>query len=108
MKSFFKIFAFIFYVIWELVLSSVRVAKVVLSPGLPMRPGVIAVPVDLKSEWGIVVLANSITLTPGTLSLLVSENKKTLYVHGMFIDDPATFRREVKSMSERKISEFLK
>ena len=54
------------------------------------------------------MLANVITLTPGTLSLDVSEDRRTLYVHGMFVDDPEAFRREIKDGFERRIEELLR
>ena len=113
---------FLFFV-WELVLSSLRVARDVLlvsmiSIGLSVlmrareasgrfRPGIVAVPLDLESDAGITLLACLVTLTPGTLSLDVSEDKKTLYVHAMRVDDPEAFRREIKDGFERRVRGIL-
>ena len=53
-------------------------------------------------------LANSITLTPGTLGLDVSEDRKTLYVHSMWVDDPDEVRREIKQGFERRVLELMR
>jgi len=70
----------------ELVLSSVRVAREVLTPGYGMRAGILAVPLSVRSDLGITLFANLISLTPGTLSLDVSEDREYLYIHTMYID----------------------
>ncbi|MBW3600685.1 MAG: Na+/H+ antiporter subunit E, partial [Planctomycetes bacterium] len=56
----------------------------------------------------ITLLANLITLTPGTLSLDVSEDRKTLFVHAMYIEDPEKLRRHVKEGMERRVLELLR
>lgn len=102
-----RAFLYTLYVLWELVVSSVRVAWVVLSPKAKMSPGIVAVPIRLKKDAAIFVLANSITLTPGTISLSVSQDKKTLFVHGMFVGDVAEFRKSIQNGFEKKIMEFI-
>jgi multicomponent Na+:H+ antiporter subunit E len=96
--------AFAVFYVWELVLSSVRVAYDVLTPTFHMRPGVIGLPLDAESDLEITVLANLISLTPGTLSLDVSPDRKTLYIHAMYIDDNTDrFRRDLKDQMERRV-----
>ena len=92
----------------ELILSNVRVAIDVVSPRSRRRPAVVAVPLDVTSDVEITMLANIVTLTPGTLSLDVSPDRRTLYVHGMFVDDPEAFRRDIKEGFERRIRELLR
>lgn len=99
--------AFALYFLKELVVSNLRVAWDVLTPRARHRPGVVAVPLDLESDIAITLLANVVTLTPGTLSLDVSPDRRTLYVHGMFVDDTETFRRDIKDGFERRIQELL-
>jgi multicomponent Na+:H+ antiporter subunit E len=101
-------FAFAAFFVWELILSNLRVAADVLSPRPRRRPGVVAVPLDATEDAEITLLANLVTLTPGTLSLDVSEDRRTLYVHGMFVDDPEVFRREIKEGFERRVLELLR
>ena len=97
----------IFFVI-ELIFSSLQVAWDVLTPRHRSRPGIVAVPLDLDSDVEIVVLANLISLAPGSLSLDVSDDRKTLYVHEMFVDDPAEESRSIKEQWEQKVREALK
>jgi len=96
------------YFIWELVLANLRVAYDVLTPRHKMRPGVVAIPLDAESDAEITLLANLITLTPGTLSLDVSKDRKMLYIHAMYIDDIDQLRRKIKDGFERRVLEVLR
>ena len=93
--------------LWSLLMANLRVAYSVLSPNRNMNPAIVAIPLDIKSEAEITLLANMITLTPGTLSLDVSADQQMLYVHGMHIDDVETFRREIKEGFERVVQEVF-
>jgi multicomponent Na+:H+ antiporter subunit E len=103
-----QIVRFTIFYIWQLILSNFRVAYDVLTPTYYMRPGIIAVPLDAKTDEEITLLANLITLTPGSLSLDVSEDRTTLYIHTMFIDDVEQVRRELKEGLERRVLEVLR
>jgi multicomponent Na+:H+ antiporter subunit E len=92
----------------ELVLSSVRVAIDVIKPRLTMRPSVIAVPLELTSDAQITLLANLISLTPGTLSVDVSDDKSCLYVHAMYGDDAEALTRSIKADFEHRIREVFR
>ena len=76
----------VFY-IWDLILANFRVAYDVMAPTHRMRPGVVAIPLDAKTDVEITMLANLITLTPGSVSLDVSSDRRFLYLHAMYIDD---------------------
>ncbi len=95
-------YLFIFFPI-ELVKSNIQVAIAVLTPSKSLKPGIVAVPIDLKTDWGIVMLANSITLTPGTITLDVSKDKKVLYVHCLALENPGEFVLTIKDTFESKI-----
>lgn len=100
------IVALIFYFIKELFISSLRVAKDVLTPGeFRMKSGIVALPLEVKSDFAITFLANMISLTPGTLSLDVSEDRSKLFIHAMYIDngDVDGVRRELKKGMEQKV-----
>jgi len=90
------------------VLSSLRVAQAVLSPRLPIQPGIIAYPLEAKSDLEITLLANLISLTPGTLSLDVSSDRKVLYVHGMFVDDPQKVIESTRRSLEKAVLEVTR
>ena len=98
------------FLLWELLLANLRVAYDVLTPGYQMRPGVIALPLDARTDVEITLLANLITLTPGTLSLDVSSDRRVLYIHVMYIDrgDLDDVRRKIKSGFERRVLEVLR
>ena len=95
------------YFLYELTVSSLQVAWDVITPGQRSRPAIVAVPLDIEDPLQITVLANLISLTPGTLSLDVSPDGKTLYVHDMFVDDPAETRRSIKTGFERLVREAM-
>lgn len=95
------------YFVGELTFSSVQVAWDVVTPVHRSRPAIVAIPLDITKPTQITVLANLISLTPGSLSLDVSADQRTLYVHGMFVDDPAEFRNKIKSGFERMVREAM-
>jgi len=92
----------------ELIVSSWRVAKDVVKPLPHMRPGIIGIPLDAKTDLEITMLANVISLTPGTLSLDVSADRKTLYIHAMYVINPDDLRKEIKDGLERRLLELLR
>jgi multicomponent Na+:H+ antiporter subunit E len=92
----------------ELVRSTLRVAWEVITPATLRRPGIIAVPLDAESDVEITLLANLVSLTPGTISLDVSDDRSVLYVHAMFVEDPEQLCREIKSGFERRILDLLR
>jgi multicomponent Na+:H+ antiporter subunit E len=98
-----QVLYFFLYFAWELIIANLRVAYEVLTPGFQMRPAIVAIPLDVKSDLEITILANLITLTPGTLSLDVSTDNKTLYVHTMFVDDVDEFRASIKQGFEKRV-----
>lgn len=91
--------------LYELVVSGFRVAWDVITPGSKATPGIVEVPLDVRSGHEITILANLISLTPGTLSLDVSDDRSTLYVHSMYTDDPDALVADIKSSFESLIIE---
>lgn len=92
----------------ELVLSAVRVARLVLSPRMDIKPGIFAYPLQVERDFEITLLANLITLTPGTLSVDVSDDRRTLFVHGMDCSDPERAKEEIRIGFERRIMEAFR
>lgn len=103
-----QVIGLILFFIWELILANLRVAYDVLTPGFRMKPGVVAVPLDARTDAEITLLANLITLTPGTLSLDVSADRSVLYLHAMYIDSPDEVRQQIKQGFERRVLEVLR
>jgi multicomponent Na+:H+ antiporter subunit E len=95
--------AFLFLI--ELVLSAWRVAMLVTSPRMDLKPGIFAYPLRVTRDFEITMLANLITLTPGTLSVDVSNDRRTLYVHAIDCSDPERIRQDIAGGFEQKIIE---
>ncbi len=91
------------FFIWELIISSITVAWDVIRPTPQNQPALIEIPLDVKSDFEILLLTNLISLTPGTLSVDVTEDRKTLIVHAMFADDADDLIDNIKSGFERLI-----
>ncbi|MEW9671802.1 Na+/H+ antiporter subunit E [Ammoniphilus sp. 3BR4] len=92
----------------ELILSSWSVIKLILRPKMDFRPGIFALPTVLKSDWEITLLACLITLTPGTLSLEVSEEGNVLYIHAMDLPDAKEAINQIKGSFEKAIMEVTR
>ena len=103
-----RVLGFIGYYLWELIKSNAIIAYDVLTPTHHMKPGVIGIPIEAKTDLEITALANLITMTPGTLSLDISPDRKTLYVHAMYIHDPEELRREIKENFEPRVLALLR
>ena len=84
----------------ELLVANWRVAKKVLSPEINVQSGMIAYPLELKSDILITLLANIITLTPGTLSVEISDDRKFLFIHVLDIADPEKEKQSIKDSFE--------
>lgn len=102
-----RVISFMGFALWSIVKSNIDVARIVIRPRLNIRPGIIAIPLDVKSEAGITLLANLITLTPGTVTLDVSSDRRTIYVHCIDIQDADAIRDDIKQSFERRVMELF-
>ncbi|MCH4813262.1 Na+/H+ antiporter subunit E [Vreelandella neptunia] len=101
-----RFIGFIGFFLKELIQANLRVAFDILTPPWHMKPGVIAMPLSARTEMEITMVANLISLTPGTLSLDVSDDRKVLYIHAMFLDNEEELRRNLKEMEHRALELF--
>ncbi len=91
---------FLYYVplfIWECIKANIDVAYRVIHPDLPINPGIVKVKTILKTDAGLTFLANSITLTPGTMTVDIDQENGFLYIHWI----------DVKSKDVQKASELI-
>jgi len=102
----FRIASFIIFYMGELILANIRVAVDILTPKLHLTPSILAIEMDVKSDIEVLALNNLITMTPGTLSMDISEDRKTIYVHHMYVDDPEACKQEIKEGFEKRILEI--
>lgn len=89
----------------ELAFSVRDVLAAVIDPHRIERSGIVAVPLDVRTDTGIALLANLVTLTPGTTSLHVSDDRKLLYVHVMNLSGDVV--GQIKDGFERRVMEAL-
>lgn len=92
----------------ELVVANLRLARDVVAVRQNVRPGIIAVPLDATSDSEILLLAALINLTPGSVALDVSPDRKLLYVHAMYVDTADAARAEIKHGYERRVLQLLR
>jgi len=100
-KALIYLFIYFFVFIFELLKANFDVARRVLSPSLPINPGIVEVKTRLKSKIGRLVLANSITLTPGTLTVDIKED--SLFIH--WIDVTST---DIEGATKKIVESFEK
>jgi multicomponent Na+:H+ antiporter subunit E len=96
------------YFLKELVVANFRVAYDVITPRYHMKPAIVAIPLDVTSDAQITLLANMLTMTPGTLTIDVSPDRHILYIHAMFVEDAEDLRRSIKQGFEQRILEVLR
>ncbi len=103
-----KIFSFVFYFLYQMIKANIEVAYDVITPKYFFRPGVVRYPLSAKSDFEINVLSTLISLTPGTLILDVSEDKKALYIHAMYLKSPEAFVKQLKEGMEKRLLEIIR
>ena len=104
-----KAVAFAFYFLWELFRANLHVVRLVLFQAkAAIRPAIVAIPLDAQSDAEIALIANLISLTPGTLSLDVSTDRQVLYVHAIDVTDVDELREALKNGIEARLLEVMR
>ena len=93
--------------LWDIVQANVTVALQVLGPERKIRPGFIWVPLDIENIHGIAALTSIITLTPGTVSSALSDDRRHLLVHVLNLDDADDVIRQIKTRYEAPLMEIF-
>jgi multicomponent Na+:H+ antiporter subunit E len=104
----FAVLGFLLFYIREVLLSNIRVAYDVLTISDHSDPAIIALPLDARTDFEILVVANLISMTPGTLSMDVSTDRKTLFIHAMFVDDAEELKKGLKENFEARVLKLLR
>jgi multicomponent Na+:H+ antiporter subunit E len=100
---------FVLFFIFEVIKANIQIAYIVINPWYQLRPGIIAIPLDARTDAEITLLANLITLTPGTLSIDVSADRKVLYIHVVELgEQPDQVRHKIKERLERRLLEVMR
>lgn len=98
---------FVLRVAKDILLANLAVALKVLGPVKDLQPGFVEVPLDLRDSFAITVLTSTVSLTPGTVSADVSEDRTRLLVHALHVEDPQALVAEIKQRYEGPIKEIF-
>jgi multicomponent K+:H+ antiporter subunit E len=94
-------------VLWDIVVSNLTVARIVLTPWSDPKPAWVPVPLDTRHPTAVTLLATIITTTPGTVSCVVDDERWEILVHALDCDDPAALAAQIKSRYERELMEIF-
>lgn len=109
LRQAFYFVVYIFRFTKELTVANYQVAKLVLTPSLPIRPGFVSIPLDAKTDFEITSFANSITLTPGTISVHIPDDRHAIVIHAIDVgDDVDALRQSTKDSLEAPILRFTR
>jgi multicomponent Na+:H+ antiporter subunit E len=106
-QRYFWFIIYLFIFIWECLKANIDVAYRVLHPAMPIRPGIVKVKTTLKSDMAKMLLANSITMTPGTISVDIIDDY--LYIHWIYIrsEDPEVYTGIITGAFEKYIKRII-
>jgi multicomponent Na+:H+ antiporter subunit E len=107
-RRFNRVVRLVILFLYEVVVSSLRVAREVVRPRLRAKPAMVAIPLDVTGDFEILAVAGMVSLTPGTLSVDVSEDRRFLFVHAMDAREPDEVRDDVKGGIERWVMEVTR
>ena len=93
---------------YDMILANLEVTLDVITPNYNMKPGIIKFEMDAKTDFEITMLANMVALTPGTLVIDVSKDKKYMYIHAMYLKDIERFKKNLKLRVEKKLLEIIR
>lgn len=103
----FKLCLFFLKVLGDIVRANLQVAKLILGPSARLRPAFVEIPVLLEDELALTMLASVISLTPGTVSADLSDDRKVLLVHTLDVADEAAMVAEIKARYEAPLLEIF-
>lgn len=103
-----KTIGFVLFFLYELIVANIQVAYDVITPKYFFKPGIVKYPLEAESDIEINLLSTVISMTPGTLIIDISEDKKSLYIHVMYLKDRDTFVAQIKNGFEKKLLEILR
>jgi multicomponent K+:H+ antiporter subunit E len=98
---------YILMVLWDIIVANLEVALLVLGPSKKLVPAFIAVPLDIQHEFPITILASTVSLTPGTVSAEISEDRQWLYVHVLHLSNKDQLIASIKQRYEQPLKEIF-
>lgn len=107
MKKPLTLIKLIFVVAYDILASNIIVAYLVLSPNSKLKPSFLIVDLDIQSPLGISLLANTISLAPGTLTCDVTQDRKQLILHTLHTDNVEQAIADIKRRYEKPLMEIF-
>ncbi|MCG6897101.1 MAG: Na+/H+ antiporter subunit E [Thiocapsa sp.] len=98
---------FLGVVLYDILVANITVARLILAGRKHVSPAFVTVPLALRSDLGISLLANTVSLTPGTVSAWLSPDRTRLVVHGLRVDDPDALIAQIKRRYEAPLKEVF-
>lgn len=102
-----RVIKYVLVLLGDIIASNIVVAEQVLGPLGKLKPGFVAIPLELKESLPITLLASTISLTPGTVSTEVSDDKRTLYVHALHVENEPKLVARIKNRYETPLKEIF-
>lgn len=102
-----KLLRFVAVVLYDIVVANLIVARRILGQPERLRPAFVSLPLDLTSDLAISLLANTICLTPGTVSARLSPDRRSLLVHGLHVPDAGELAATIKARYEAPLKEVF-
>lgn len=106
-RSFRKLFVYAVVFAWDIFVANLQVASLILRPNSSLKPTFLEIPLDIDHPFLITILANTISLTPGTVSSNVAGDRGTLLVHCLHCDDPDEEIATIKRRYEDRLEEIF-
>lgn len=98
---------FMAVLLWDILVANLAVATLILGPPRRLRPAFVEMPLALENDFVIALLASTVSLTPGTLSADVSEDRRTLLIHGLDVDDSRALVARIQRRYEQPLKEIF-
>ncbi|MCM2310885.1 MAG: Na+/H+ antiporter subunit E [Steroidobacteraceae bacterium] len=105
-----RVIEYVAVVGWDVVVANLQVAVIIVGPLSRLRPAIVRVPLDLRTDFAAVALASTVTLTPGTVSVEIEDDgagRRVLLVHALRCLDADALVRTIKQRYERRLQEIL-
>lgn len=103
-----KTIGFVFYFLYEMIMANIHVAYDVITPKHFSKPGIVRFPMQAKTDLEIHLLSTVISMTPGTLILDISEDKKSIFIHVMYLKSKDEFITQIQNGFEKRLLEVLR
>lgn len=104
----YRVISFVAYYIFEMIKANLLITADILSIHPKMTPGIVRIKLDVTSDQEILSLFNLLSMTPGSLSIDISDDKKCLYVHGWNIRNVEEFKEQIKTNLEKRVLEVFR